>query len=142
MPSTPSLCCKPIEIYSSSGDESVQAGIFADDDNSYCLVHAVTPIQPECSSSICLTAGVGDLIDISSSIASSITSSTNLVCTDSSNTTTVPKPISYRGNSSSGSSHGSPKDIAQSPCFTPVQPINTQYSSTMFSNISRCFNPI
>ena len=129
MPSTPSPCCTPVAIYSCSDNESVQAGFFADDDDSHRLVHAVTPIQP------------GSLIDSLSSVASSITSSTNLVRTDSSNTTTVPKPISYRDNSSSGSGHGSPKDIAQSPCFPPVQPIKTRYPSTMFSNVSRCFNP-
>ena len=87
---------------------------------------------------------MGDLTDNSSSVdyvVSSIASSTNLLCTDSSNTTTVPKPISYRGNFSSGSGHGSPKDIAQSPCFSPAQPIKTRYPSTMFSNVSRCFNP-
>ena len=94
MPSTPSPCCTPVAIYSSSDNESVQAGFFADDDDSHRLVHAVTPIQP------------GSLIDSLSSVAaSSITSSTNLVRTDSSNTTTVPKPVSYRENSSSGSGH-------------------------------------
>ena len=122
MHSTPSPCCTPIVIYSSSDDESADHGCFADDD-SHFLVHA-TPIPSECSSSsIFSTAGVGDLTDNSSSVdyvVSSIASSTNLLCTDSSNTTTVPKPISYRGNFSSGSGHGSPKDIAQSPCFPPA----------------------
>ena len=139
MPSTPSPRCTPVVIYSSSDDESVHAGFYTDDDNSQS-VHADISIQPERSS---LTAGVGarGLADSLSSAVSSITSSTNLVCTDSSNTTTVPKPVSYRGNSSSGSGHGSPKDISQSPCFPPVQPIKTRYPSTMFSNVPRCFNP-
>ena len=77
---------------------------------------------------------MGGLADSLSSAVSSITSLTNMVCTDSSNTsyTTVPKPISYKGNSSSGSCHDSPKDIAQLPCFPPAQPVETQYPSTMF----------
>ena len=102
-------------------------------------MHTNTSIQPECSSTS-LTADVDGLADSSSSAVSSITScsSNNLVCTDSSNTSTVPKPISYGGNSFSGSGHGSPKDIAQSPCFLPAQPIKTRYLSTTFSNVPRC----
>ena len=44
MPSTPSLCCTPIVIYSSSDDEST--GLFVNDDD---YQHA-TPIPSECSS--------------------------------------------------------------------------------------------
>ena len=66
MHSTPSPCCTPIVIYSSSDDESADHGCFADDD-SHFLVHA-TPIPSECSSSsIFSTAGVGDLTDNSNS---------------------------------------------------------------------------
>ena len=76
--------------------------------------------------------------DSSSSVVSSIA---NLLCTDSSNTTTVSKPISYRGSFSAGSGHGSLRDITRSPCFPPAQPIKTRCPSTMFSNVSRYFNP-
>ena len=103
-------------------------------------MHADTPILSECST-ISSTAGVPGLTASSSSVVSSTTSPTNLVYTDSSNTTIVAKPMSCISNSSSGSDHGSPKDITQSLCFPPTQPIKTRYPSTMFSNVSRCFNP-
>ena len=126
MPSTPSLCCTPIVIYSSSDDEST--GLFANDDNNQ---HA-TPIPSECSS-VFSTAGVAlPSTDSSSSVVSSIA---NLLCTDSSNTTTVSKAISYRGSFSAGSGHGSLRDITRSPYFLPAQPIKTRYPSTMFSNV-------
>ena len=148
MPSTPSPCCTPIVIYSSSDDESTgfPTGLFVDDDDSHLFVHATrpTPIPTECSS-IFSTAGVAlpstDSLSSIATIASSIASSTSLLYTDSSNTTMVSKPISYSSNFSSGSGHGSPRDIARSPCFPPAQPIKARYPSTMFSNISRCFNP-
>ena len=83
MPSTSSPSYTPVVIYSSLDDESVHTGFYTDDDSSQS-VHADTSIQPERSSS--LTAGVGahGLADSLSSAVASITSSTNLVCTDSS----------------------------------------------------------
>ena len=147
MPSTPSPCCTPHAIYDSSGSidaESVQAGFCTDDDDSHLLIDVDAPFQTEFGSSISSTVAVTGSTVIPSSLVSSIASSTgtasNMLCTNSSNTV-LPGPISYRGTSSSGSGHGLPKDIAQSPCFPPAQPIKTRYPSTMFSNVSRCFSP-
>ena len=124
-------------------DESVQADFCTDDDESHLLIHVDTPFQTEFGSSVSSTVAVTGSTVIPSSLVSSIASSTgtasNLLCTNSSNTI-VPGPISYRGTSSFGSGHGLPKDIAQSPCFPPAQPIITRYPSIMFSNVSRCFN--
>ena len=54
MPSTPSPCCTPVVIYSSSDDdESTQAGFVTDNDKSMHVDSLVdTPLQSACSSSI------------------------------------------------------------------------------------------
>ena len=150
MPSTPSPCCTPVVIYDSSDDaissnESVQAGFSTDDDNSHLLILADRiPFQSELSRSISSTVAVAGSTVIPSSLVSSIASATgtaatasNFLCT---NTTSL-EPISYRCTPSSGSCNCLPKDIAESPCFPPLQPSKTRYPSTMISNVSRCFNP-
>ena len=97
-----------------------------------------TPLQSACSSSISSTPGLTTGLG---SIVCSIASSTDLLCGTRSSSTAVLKPISCKGNSSAGLGHGSPIDIAQSPCFHPAQPIKSRYPSTTFSNVSRYFNP-
>ena len=95
MPSIPSPSCAPVVNYSSSDNESVDAVFFQMRYSRQLSTNTCRYMNStDCNSSFnSLVASVGGLEDSLSSAMSSITSSTNSVYTDSSNTsyTTVPK---------------------------------------------------
>ena len=47
----------------------------------------------------------------------------------------------FHGQHESNSASVCPADIAPSPAFPPVQPVNVQFPKTVFGNRSRSFNP-
>ena len=49
--------------------------------------------------------------------------------------------LGVKGTSSGSASVSLPKDIAQTPIFHPVQPVNIKFPQTRFSNVPRSFNP-